>query len=182
MKRTCLLFVLIIASVLLPGTSLARQGDHPSPGVPSQSNEKSNAQQKDNLANAKASPNVADVKEHPADVTQTPARHPSSVRHSKPVPINRAHPAKTPTKKSARTDATGSVASPEPVRSNAQRYIPNTAVSVHRPATPSPAVSVNGQQFRNSRRPGARLVANGAPATTARGTAAINGTDMKPKH
>jgi hypothetical protein len=44
---------------------------------------------------------------------------------------------------------------------------------------PSWGDSVNGLQFRNSRNPGSHLAGGGGPATIARGTAVINGTDVK---
>jgi hypothetical protein len=47
--------------------------------------------------------------------------------------------------------------------------------------SPSPSVAVNGQQFRNPHDPGARLASTGGPLTASRGTAAINGTNIKRK-
>jgi hypothetical protein len=46
---------------------------------------------------------------------------------------------------------------------------------------PVPSFAVSGQQFRNSRNPGAHLVVSGGPANSTRGTAAINGSNIKPK-
>jgi hypothetical protein len=46
---------------------------------------------------------------------------------------------------------------------------------------PRPAVGTNGQSFTNSRNPRARLATSGGPASSARGTVAINGTNMKLK-
>jgi hypothetical protein len=45
----------------------------------------------------------------------------------------------------------------------------------------SPKLALNGQQFKNSRDPGARLASSGGPATQARGTAGISGSEMKRK-
>jgi hypothetical protein len=59
--------------------------------------------------------------------------------------------------------------------------VPGQAVSHRGLSAPSPAVSVSGQQFKNSRDPGAHLAISGGTMTAARGTAAINGTNMKRK-
>jgi hypothetical protein len=48
------------------------------------------------------------------------------------------------------------------------------------PALP-PAVVLNGQSFKNSRNPGARMASTGGSANLARGTGAINGSDIKRK-
>jgi len=46
---------------------------------------------------------------------------------------------------------------------------------------PSPTGAANGQQFTNPHNPGARLVTSGGPARSPRGTATINGTNLKPR-
>jgi hypothetical protein len=46
---------------------------------------------------------------------------------------------------------------------------------------PVSSFAVSGQQFKNSRDPGARLAVNGGPANSTRGTAAINGSNIKRK-
>jgi hypothetical protein len=51
----------------------------------------------------------------------------------------------------------------------------------HNPPVPSTSVSVGGGQFKRSRVASARLVTTGGPANSTRGTAAINGSDMKRK-
>jgi len=59
--------------------------------------------------------------------------------------------------------------------------ISKRTVSRNNVTHPSPAAFLSGQQFKNSRDPGARMAASGGGATAARGTASIDGTGMKPK-
>jgi hypothetical protein len=184
MKTARFLLVIVMGAVSLPGTSFAWQVDHPSQPVPSQSGEKSADRQKDDVRNVKDQARPAETdenREQPADVTRTTTKHRSSTSHSKPAASHQTHPARTPTKSSSRTGTLGSVAPPEQMGSRAANNLPNKAVS-HRNLSMLPsAVSVNGRQFRNSHDPGAHLAISGGPQTSARGTAAISGTDMKRK-
>jgi hypothetical protein len=47
------------------------------------------------------------------------------------------------------------------------------------PPVATPTVALNGLQFRNSRDPGARMTTSGGLANSTRGTAALNGSEMK---
>jgi hypothetical protein len=184
MKKVRILFVWMTAAVFLPGASLAQEGDHPSQQVVSQSGEKSAAQQNETVRGDKdqSRPIGTDQnREEPATVTRTTAKHRPGTSRSKPAPTYRARSITKPTANSPRKDEPGRIAPVEQIGSKTVANIPNKAVSRHRPSVPSSAVSVNGQQFKNSRDPGAHLAASGGPATTARGTAAINGTEMKRK-
>jgi hypothetical protein len=184
MKTVRSFFALIIAAVLLLGTSLAQEGDHPSQQVVSRNGEKSADQQKDEVRNDKdqARPKPSDeAQAQLADLTRSTTKRRLSASHSKPVPTYRARPIKKPTANSPRIANPESVAPLEPMGSKADTKISNNVVSHRNPPVPSSAVSVNGQQFRNARDPGAHLAASGGPATIARGTAAINGTAMKRK-
>jgi hypothetical protein len=185
MKRVHRLFVLMIAAVLSSGTSLAAQASPAPQQANLQNSEKSAERQKDDVRNdnekEQARPKQADEdQEQSGDVMRTTTKHRPSASHAKQVPIPRAHPAKTQTKNSPRTDA-GKVAPLEQMGSTAAASIRSEAVGHHSPTVPSSAVSVDGQQFKNSRDPGARLAVSGGPPASARGTAAINGTTMKRK-
>jgi hypothetical protein len=184
MKTVRVFFVLMIAAVLLPGASLGQKPDHLSQQMPSRSGEKSADQQKDEVRNekdeARAKP-ADDTQEQSAAVTGSTTKRRPSASRSKLVPTYRARPIKKPAASSQRITEPGSVAPREQMGSKAATSIPNKPVSRRSSSVPSSAVSVNGQQFRNSRDPGAHLAASGGPATIARGTAAINGTDMKRK-
>jgi hypothetical protein len=180
MKRARIFFVMMIAAVSLPDANLAAQASPAPQQAVSQSSEKSADQQKDEVRNEKDQARPKESQEQSADVTRTASKsRPAS--HSKPVQAHKARPARTATTNGARTEAPGSLTGLEPMGSKADTKISNKAVSRRSPSIPSSAVSVNGQQFRNSRDPGAHLAASGGPATTARGTAALNGTDVKRK-
>jgi hypothetical protein len=183
MKKARFLFPVMIAGVLLHGTSLAAQASPVTKQAISQSSENSAEQPKDEVRDEKdqARPKESDDSQLQPDVTRTTTKHRPNTSHSKPVPSHRVRPAKTPTTNSPRIDAPGSLAPPEHMGSKAATYIPNKTISGRSVSVPSSAVSVNGQQFRNSRDPGAHLAASGGPSTAARGTAAISGTNMKRK-
>jgi len=184
MKGMRFLFVLMMASVLPRGTSVAQPTDHPSHQAISQSGEKSADQETNEVRSDKdqaRSKQGDESQPEPAVVRRTSVKHRPSAGHPKTVPGHQSRPAKTHTKNNARIEAPGRVALPEKMASKAATSSPNRAVSRRSPSAPSPAVSVNGQQFRNSRDPGAHLAVSGGPLATARGTAAINGTNMKRK-
>ena len=183
MKNARFLFSMMIAAVLLQGTSLARQSGATPQRAISQVSEKSVDQPKDEVRNDKdeVRPKAVDQnQEQPADLTITTDKHHPNTSHRKLVPTRQPRPARKPTTNAPRMDASGVVATLEQTGSKALTARPNTAVG-QRSSAPSSAVSVNGQQFKNSRDPGARLAISGGPLTAARGTAAISGTSMKRK-
>lgn len=182
MKTTRFLFSMMIAAVSLQGVILAAQASPAPQQATSQSSEKSADQQKDEVRNEKdqARPKEADENLERSDMTRTPTKRRPSESHSKRVPSHQPRPAKTPITNSPRTDAPGSVAALQPMGSNAATNVPKKVVTHYRSALPS-AVSVNGQQFKNSRDPGAHLAVSGGPPASPRGTAAINGTNVKRK-
>lgn len=181
MKLERSLCMLMMAAALLEGSALAsRASSAPQPAT-AQSSETSTDRQKDEARNQteQTPPKEADEIEGPsAGVTRTGTTRRSAASHPKPVPSPRLRPAKMPTKNSSRPDAPGRVAVPEPTRSKAATSLPNRSAS-RRPSELPSAVSVNGQQFKNRRDPGSRLGVSGGPPSTPRGTAAIDGTNMK---
>ena len=184
MKRVRLFFVMMIAAVLLLGTSLGQQADRLSQQSPLQRGEKSAHQQKDEVRNDEdqARPKPADeTQEQPAALTRSTTKRRPNASHSKPVPTYQARSVGKPPANSPRMDEPGNIAPAEQMRSKTARSFPKNPVIHRSRSVPPSGISVNGQQFRNSRDPGARLTASGGPATIARGTAAINGTDLKRK-
>jgi hypothetical protein len=182
--KTVRFFFVLVAAALLPGTSLAQQADRASQQSSSQRGERSGDRQKDEIHNDKdkARPNPADeAQAQLAGVTRSTTKRRLSAGHSKPVPTYRVRPVRKPTANSPQVHEPGSVVPLEPTGSKTDTKTSNNVASRRSPSVPSSAVSVNGQQFKNSRDPGARLAASGGPATIARGTAAINGTGMKRK-
>ncbi len=179
MART--LFMMIVAA-LLPTANLAAQASS-APQQATSPSEKSAGQQKDDVRNDKDQPGTKEAGENQkasADMTRTTTKRRPSTSQSGAVITRQAHLRKMPAMSNSQTNAPAGVTSPVQTQSNAPTNIPNKAVS-HRPSAPASPVPANGLQFRNTRDPGARLASSGGPLTVARGTAAINGTNMKRK-
>ena len=187
MKTARFLFLMMIAAVLLRGTSFARQSSSASQQTPAQSRQTSDSPegQKDSQIRIEKNQTGAEESDRgqvsPKPGTRhVPQRRPAQ-SHTKPAPGHQVHSSRTP-----------AVSSPGPVTlENGMGFhhlasatlsgSPNKTVS-HRSAPVPPAtVSVNGQQFKSARDPGARLASSGGPLAAARGTAAISGTNMKRK-
>jgi hypothetical protein len=174
MKTVPFFFVMMIAAVSLPVTSLARQADHPSQQALSQSGDKSDGDYQRHV--------VADqISKRSAYLTKTTTKSRSSANHSQPAVSHPRRLNKTPITNGSRIDTPGTVTGPQETSLKTAVPVPNQAVSHRSLSAPSSAVSVNGQQFKNSRDPGAHLAVSGGPLTSSRGTAAINGTNMKRK-
>ena len=183
MKWERSLFVLMFAAALLEGSGLrARASSAPQPATSESSQKSTDQQKKEGRGETdQTRPREAAQHEEPsADVTRTRTKRRPGASHPKPAPSPHPRPVKRPAKNNPRTDARGRIAVPELTRSKATTRVPNTAIS-HRSFEPPSAVSVSGQQFKNPRHPGSRLGVSGGPPSTPRGTAAINGTNMKRK-
>jgi cytoskeletal protein RodZ len=185
MKIVRFLLVMIIVVVWLPGTSLAHRADHPSQQAASQSGDKSNSGYQGDVGvreeNDPTRSEEADRdSKRSADVTTTTTKHRSSLSHPQPAVSHPRRPFKTPATNYARIDTPRTVIGPQET-SLKTAAVPNQAISHRSLSAPSSAVSVNCQQFKNSRDPGAHLAFSGGPPAAARGTAAINGTNMKRK-
>jgi len=186
MKTVRFFFVLMVAAVLLPGTSLARQADHPSQPAPSQSGGKSDSDYQRDVEvrheNDQTRSGQADqISKRSAYLTKNTTKRRSSISHPQPAVSHPRRLNKTPATNAPRIDTPGSVTGPQETNLKTAVPAPNQAVSHRSLYAPSSAVSVNGQQFKNSRDPGAHLAISGGPLTAAKGTAAINGTNMKRK-
>jgi Sperm antigen HE2 len=186
MKTARFFVVMMSAAVLLPGTSLARQADHSSRQAPSQSGDKSGSDYQRDVEvrdeNGQTRSGEADqVSKRSANLAKTTTKRPSSTIHSEPAVSHPRRLNKTggPAMSGARVDTPGIVTGPQ--RTNLKTAVPirNQAVSHRSLSAPSSAVAVNGQQFKNSHDPGAHLTISGGPLTALKGTAAINGTNMK---
>jgi hypothetical protein len=183
MKSVHFLLVMTIAATVLPGASLGQQADHPSQPAASQSGEKSTDQRKGEIRNDEDQARAREAghnQEPMTDMTRTTTKRRPIVSHPKPVPTYRAHPATAPTTNSPRVGALRTVPS-EQMGSRVATDIPNKVIKRRSPFAPSSTVAVNGQQFKNSRDPGAHLAASGRRLMSPRGTASISGTNMKHK-
>jgi len=184
MKTVCFFFVMMIAAISLPVTSLARQADHPSQQAPSRSGEKSgNNHQKDldvrDGNDRTRSQEAAQISKRSAYRAKTTIKRRSTTIHSLPAVSHPRRLNKTLSMNGARIDTPGAITGPRETSLKTAVPVPNYAVRHRSLPAPSSAVSVNGQQFKNARDPGAHLAITGGPLTAARGTAAINGTNMK---
>jgi hypothetical protein len=185
MKPVRFFFVMVIAAVLLPGTSFARQADHPSQQAASQRGDKSDSDQGDiEVRDGNDQTRLGEanqISKHSAYRTKTTTKRRSSTIHSQPAVSHPQRLNKTPATNGARIDTPATVTGPQATSLKTAIPVPNQAIGHRSLSAPSSAVSVNGQQFKNSRDPGAHLAISGGPLTAARGTAAINGTNMKRK-
>lgn len=186
MKSVRFFFVMMLAAVSLPGRSLARQADRLSQPAPSQRSEKSdNDHQRDVEVRDKSyqtgSRDADPIAKHSPYLMKTAIQRRSTTKHSQPAVSHPRRLNKTPATNGPRIDTPVAVTRLQETSQKTAVPVQSQAVSHRSLSAPSSAVSVNGQQFRNSRDPGAHLAISGGPLTVARGTAAINGTNMKRK-
>jgi hypothetical protein len=185
MKTVRLFFVMMIAIVLLPGTGLARQANDSTQQAPSQSGDRSNSvyqrdvQVRDENDQTRSG-EIDQISKRLASSTKTTTKRRSNTIHSQPAVSHPRRLNKTPAPNGPRIDTPRTITGPQETGLKTAVPVQKQVVS-HRLPAPSSAVSVNGQQFKNSRDPGAHLAVSGGPLTSSRGTAAINGTNMKRK-
>jgi hypothetical protein len=184
MKMVRLFFVMMVAVVLLPGTSLARQSDHSSQQTPSQSGDRSNSVYQRDLEvrdeNGQTRSGEADqVSKRSANLAKTTTKRRSSTIHSQPAVSHPRRFNRTPVTNGPPIDTPRAVIGPQETSRKTAVPVASRAVSHRSLSGSSSAVSVNGQQFKNSRDPGGYLAITGGSLTAARGTVAINGTNMK---
>jgi hypothetical protein len=184
MKTVRLFFVMMVAAVLAPGTSLARQA-HPSQQAPSQGIEKSDSNYQRDVQvrdenDQTRSGEIDQISKRLASSTKTTTKRRSNTIHFQPAVSHPRRLNKTPAPNGPRIDTPRTITGPQETGLKTAVPVQKQVVS-HRLPAPSSAVSVNGQQFKNSRDPGAHLAVSGGPLTSSSGTAAINGTNMKRK-
>ena len=186
MKMVRLFFVMMIAAVSLPVTSLARQADHPSQQTASQSGDKTYSDYRRDVEvrdeNGETRSGETDqISKRSANLTKTTTKRRSSTSHPQPAVSHLRQHNQTAATNGPRRDTPATLTGPQQTSSETAVPVLNQAVSHRSLPVPSSAVSVNGQQFKNSRDPGAHLAVTGGPLTSSGGTAAINGTNMKRK-
>jgi hypothetical protein len=186
MKTVRLFFVMMVAAVLLPGTSLARQAGRPSQQAASQSGDKSYSDYQRDVevreADGQTRSGVAgQFSQRSASLTKTTTKRRSTTIHSQPAVSHSRRLNKTPAAIGSRIDTSRTVTGPQETSLRTAIPVPTQVVSHRNLSAPSSAVSLNGQQFKNSRDPGAHLAISGGPLTSVRGAAAINGTNMRRK-
>ena len=101
--------------------------------------------------------------------------------HVKPTPSRQLRSAKTPAAKDLRTAAPQNVPGSHQTGLTLSSNAPGKTIRHSSLPVPPSTVALNGQQFKNFRDPGAHIATSGGPANSRRGTAVINGSDMKRK-
>jgi hypothetical protein len=105
----------------------------------------------------------------------------SSPGYRKPPAVHRQHAGKSEASDNFRVDPPGTARDSGKSRS-ASAGVPGE-VGDHDPRVVRPPLpaALSGQQFKNVRSPGVSLLIRGEPPHSTGGTAAINGTQLKPK-
>jgi hypothetical protein len=185
MKMTRFIFGLMVGSGLLQGSSFARESGRALQQATVQSPDKpandSSDEQNSVPARGEKEAGKADVDRKvtsPIHAKKQTAKY-QIKSESKPASVHSSHPASSIANVPASTNSIASRTAGLP----ASHATLSQTVSNRKVLTPSasPTAAVSGQQFRNPHDPGARLAATGGPLTASRGTAAINGTNMKRK-
>ena len=183
MRTLRFLFAMIVAAILLQGTSLASQSNSAAQQTPSQKTEQSTSNQQTNgeaRGEKEQTPSAqADEGTRPPAGASRTAKHRSRASSSKPISTHPAAPAKTPTKNHG-SEVPRSVAKQQ-TGLKAVAAVSRKAASRRSVPVPPATVAVNGQQIKNSRDPGARLAVSGGAINSKGDTAVINGSDIKRK-
>lgn len=188
MKTTRFLFLTAVAAVLLQGTSLASQSNSVPQQTPSQSREASDSSedQKDGQVRSEKNQTGAGDSDVRQNSPERRTRHVTQRRpnqsHARPAPLNhQVGSGKTAAASSLRPETLENGMGFYQMGPTTSNGIPNKTINHHGAPVPSATGAINGQQFRSPRGPGARLASSGGPLTATRGTAVINGTNMKRK-
>jgi hypothetical protein len=108
-------------------------------------------------------------------------KHHPVVSRAKPPQNRQLRSAKTPAAKDLQTEALQNVPGSHQTNPSLSSKGPGKTIGHFSLAVHPSTVALNGQQFKNSRDPGAHMATSGGPANSTRGTAVINGNDMKRK-
>ena len=181
MKMLRFLLLVMIAAVALERVGFAGQSSPVSQQAPSQRSDKAAEQQTNDARNGTDQTRSLEVDQSPKRlVTRNTTKSRPSVRTSK-APRRQVRPDKRPATNNLRAHATGGATGLQQKSSKSATAVSGKTAGHRTPPVSSPTVSVNGQHFRNSRDPGARLAVSGGPLTATRSTGAINGTNMRRK-
>ena len=190
MSKARVLLPMIFWAVLVGGASFASQSNQTREQTAATSHEKSANGSRAGSNDTQGRGEKDQTTEYlPADenqksfaaVTASTGKHRPAVSHAKPLQNRQLRSAKTAGAKHLQTEALQNVpgshqTSPSVSSGGPGKTIRHSSLAVH-PST----VALNGRQFTNARDPGARMATSGGPANSTRGTAVINGSDMKRK-
>lgn len=188
MKTTRFLFLTTVGAVLLQGISLASQSNSVPQQTHSQSREASDSSegQKDGQVSREKNQTGAgdsDVGQNSRErrTSHVTQRRPNQ-SHARLAPLNhQVRSGKTAVASSLRPETLENGMGFHQMGSTTSNGIPNKTINHRGAPIPSPTGAIKLQQFKNTRDPGARLASSGGPLTATRGTAVINGTNMKRK-
>ena len=190
MRKARTLLPMIFWAALVHGASFGSQSGQAQERTSSQSGEKapnsSRAGSKDTRSRGEKdqTPEYLPSRENQksfATVKSGTRKHRPAVSQAKSPHNRQLRLAKTPAAKDLQMEALQNVlgshqTSPSLSSSGPGKTVRHSSLPV-RPST----IALNGQQFKNSRDPGAHMASSGGPANSKRGTAVINGTDIKRK-
>jgi hypothetical protein len=194
MKTSRFLFAMLFMAASIPGAGLEYSFAQAAQQASSLQSEKnvSNAVtggQKDTQSSSDKNQNDRNPDEKPTNSkgpSKTKLKHSSDANAAKPVVTRRqTQPANAPAVENLQPAAPASA--PHFSQTGGSAIAPGKSAAApnkmqpYRSTAPASAFSVNGEHFRNSRNPGARLATTGGPANSTHSTAAINGSEMKRK-
>jgi cytoskeletal protein RodZ len=189
MKKSWVLLRMILFAVFALSTSVLAQSAPAKEQTSSQSDKKSAANSLPDVSNdtpARAQKDqtskysVENQQSFAAVKQGTPKRRPA-VSHAKPDPSRQQGSGKTPAADNLRMETPRNALDSHPPNTTIPSQVSRQPlIHPNRPVLP-PTVALNGQQFKDFRNPGARMAISGGSANSTRGTAVINGTDMKHK-
>jgi hypothetical protein len=181
MKKARFLCGMIFWAVLVQGASFGSQSGKAPEQTPSQSAEKSaNSSSPDRSKDTQTRGENENEQGFPASRQGTPKRRPSASQ-ANPGPSRQLRSGKTPTANNLRTVTPRNTLDSHQTSSTVPSEVPNKPPKHAGIPVPPPTAALNGQQFKNSRDPGARMATSGGSANSPRGAAGINGSDIKRK-
>lgn len=190
MSKTLVLLPMMFWAVLVGGASFGSQSGQAQERTSSRSGEKlakdsSPDGSKDTQARGQKDQMgeylVENEKRFAASKKSTPKRRPAA-SHAKLAPSRHLGSGKTPAAaNNLQTETPRNVLDSHQTGSTMSSQVPNKPLKHPSMTVPPPTMALNGQQFKNSRDPGARMATSGGSANSTRGTAVINGSDIKRK-
>jgi hypothetical protein len=189
MKKTRVLLPMIFSIVLVHGASFASQSDQAQEETSSQSGEKSANHSSPEGSNDTQVRGQKDQIGRYSNENQKGVlaakdgtlKRRLSASHAEPLPSRQLRSGKMPAPDNLGTETPRDTLDSHPISLTMPSRVPNKPVKHPSMLLPPPAAALNGQQFKNSRDPGAHLATSGGPANSRRGTAVVNGSDLKPK-
>jgi hypothetical protein len=187
MRNTRVLLPMIFWAVLLHGASFGSETNQAQTAVGSDersANHSSTADSKDIQAPGQKNPTGEGLDKNEKGFAASREGRPKRraiTSHAKPTPSRQQRSARTSAANNLPTEAPYNIPDFHPSSPAVSSSLPGKTVRHSNPPVPPSTVALNGQQFKNSREPGARTATSGGPANSTRGTSVINGSDIKRK-